>query len=104
MPIKEANADNYDNMVKEGFVIVDLYGENCNPCKMFSKVIDELNYELDFVNVVKVNTTHNRDVAVRNNVAAVPTILFMKDGEVLERHLGFMSLEQVKEKIGQYLY
>ncbi|GLC29452.1 thioredoxin family protein [Clostridium omnivorum] len=104
MSVREANENNYDEMVKEGFVIVDLYGENCNPCKMFSKVIDELSYDVDFVNVVKVNTTHNRDIAVRNNVAAVPTILFMKDGKVLERHLGFMSLDQVKEKIGQYLY
>lgn len=104
MAIKEANTNNYDEMIKEGFVIVDLYGENCNPCKMFSKVIDELNYELDFVNVIKVNTTQNRDIAEKHNVSAVPTILFMKDGEVMERHLGFMSLEQVKGKIGQYLY
>lgn len=104
MSVREANEKNYDEMVKEGFVIVDMYGENCNPCKMFSKVIEELNYELDFVNVVKVNTTHNRDIAAKNNIAAVPTILFMRDGEVLERHLGFMSLDQVKEKIGQYLY
>lgn len=104
MSIKEANVNNYDEMVKEGFVIVDLYGENCVPCKMFSKVIDDLNYELDFVNVIKVNTTHNPGIAAKNNVSAVPTILFMKDGEVLERHLGFLSLQQVKEKIGQYLY
>ncbi len=104
MSVREANVNNYDEMIKEGFVIVDLYGENCNPCKMFSKVIEELNYELDFVNVVKVNTTQNRDIAVRNDVSAVPTILFMKDGKVLERQLGFMNLEQVKEKIGQYLY
>lgn len=104
MSVKEANVNNYEELVKEGFVIVDLYGENCNPCKMFSKVIEELNYELDFVNVVKVNTTQNREIAVKNDVSAVPTILFMKNGEVLERHLGFMSLDQVNEKIGQYLY
>ncbi len=40
-------------MVKEVFTIVDLHRENCNSFKMFSKVLDELNYELDLVNVVK---------------------------------------------------
>ncbi|NMM64496.1 thioredoxin [Clostridium sp. P21] len=104
MAIIHANENNYDEVVKEGFVIVDLYGENCTPCMMFSKVIEELNYELDFINVVKVNTTQNESIAAKNDVTAVPTILFMKDGEVMDRHIGFMNLEQVKEKIGQYLY
>ncbi len=104
MAIREANVSNYDDMIKEGFVIVDLYGENCNPCKMLSKVIEELNYELDFINIVKVNITQNQYIAVKNDVSAVPTILFMKDGRVLERNLGFMNLEQAKEKIGKYLY
>lgn len=104
MPIMDANNDNFESMVKEGFVIVDMYGENCNPCRMFSKVLEEMNYELDFVNVVKVNTTKNQELAKKFDVTAVPTILFMKDGSIAERHLGFMTLDQVKERIGKYLY
>lgn len=104
MPIMDASNDNFESMVKEGFVIVDMYGENCNPCRMFSKVLEEMNYELDFVNVVKVNTTKNQELAKKFDVTAVPTILFMKDGSIAERHLGFMTLDQLKEKIGKYLY
>lgn len=104
MPIMEANNDNFESMVKEGFAIVDMYGENCNPCRMFSKVLEEMNYELDFVNVVKVNTTKNQELSKKFDVTAVPTILFMKDGSIAERHLGFMTLDQVKERIGKYLY
>lgn len=104
MAIKEADKDNFDDMVKEGFVIVDMYGEKCNPCKMFSKVLDEMILDLDFVNVVKVNTTKNTELADRFNVHAVPTILFIKDGAIAERHLGFMNMDQLKERIGRYLY
>lgn len=104
MPIMNADKDSFDEMIKEGFVIVDMYGEDCNPCKMFAKVLEELSYELDFVNVVKVNTTFNQELAKRFDVTAVPTIFFMKDGEIAERHLGFMNMDQLKEKIGNYLY
>lgn len=104
MPVIEANVNDYDEKVKEGFVIVDFYGENCNPCKMFAKVVEEIVYEIDFINVVKVNTTFNQELAAKYEISAVPTIFFMKDGNVLERHLGFMNPEQLKEKIGQYLY
>ncbi|MCQ1530470.1 thioredoxin family protein [Lutispora saccharofermentans] len=104
MPVIEANAQNFEEVIKEGFAVVDLYGENCNPCKRFMKVIEELEFELPFVNIVKVNTTQNKDIAVRNRVRGVPTILFMKDGKELKRNTGFMELEQLKEVIKEYLY
>lgn len=104
MPITEANAQNFEEATKEGFVIVDMYGENCNPCKRFIKVIEELEFELPFVNIIKVNTTQNRDIAVRNQVRGVPTILFMKDGKEMKRNTGFMELDQLKEAIKDYLY
>ena len=104
MPVIEANAQNFEEVIKEGFAVVDLYGENCNPCKRFIKVIEELEFELPFVNIIKVNTTQNKDIAVRNRVRGVPTILFMKDGKELKRNTGFMELEQLKEVIKEYLY
>lgn len=104
MPVTEANAQNFEEVTREGFVIVDLYGENCNPCKRFMKVIEELEFELPFVNVVKVNTTQNKDIAAQKGVLGVPTIIFMKDGKEVTRNVGFMELEQVKEVIGEHLY
>jgi len=104
MSVIEANGQNFEAVTKEGFVIVDLYGENCNPCKRFMKVIEELELELPFVNIVKVNTTQNRDIAAQKEVLGVPTILFMKDGKELKRNVGFMELEEVKQAIGEYLY
>ncbi len=95
MSIKEANANNYDELIKEGFVIVDLYGDDCNPCMMFSKVLDEMNSELDFVNIVKINVTQYQDMREKNNISGIPTILFMKDGKELDRNRGFMSLDEL---------
>lgn len=102
--ITVANYDNYKELLKEGFTIVDFYSETCGPCKLFSRILEEITYELPFVNIVKVNTTFYPKLGVENEIEAVPTIFFVKDGEILERVVGVMEEEEVMEKISQYYY
>lgn len=104
MAIQLATAENYEEIIKEGFVIVDFFSETCVPCKTFSKVLDEIEFELPFVNIVKVNTTKYPELGKKNKVFGVPTVFFMNDGEMLERHVGALSEDEVKEKIGGYIY
>ncbi|SCL85858.1 thioredoxin family protein [Sporanaerobacter sp. PP17-6a] len=104
MAIQLATAENYEEVIKEGFVIVDFFSETCTPCKMFSKVLDEIEYEVPFVNIVKVNTTKYPELSKKNKVLGVPTVFFMKDGEIRERHTGVMTEEEVKNKIKGFLY
>ena len=102
--ISLATYENYDALLKEGFTIVDFYSETCGPCKLFSRILEEITYELPFVNIVKVNTTFYPRLGSENDIEAVPTIFFVKDGEILERVVGVMEQEEVMEKIGQYYY
>ena len=104
MAIQLATAENYEEVIKEGFVIVDFFSETCVPCKMFSEVLDEIEYEVPFVNIVKVNTTRYPELAKKNKVMGVPTVFFMNEGEILERHVGAMTEEEVRSKIGKFLY
>lgn len=104
MAIQLATAENYEELIKGEFVIVDFFSETCQPCKIFSKVLDEVEYELPFVNIVKVNTTKYPELGKKNKVMAVPTIFFIKDGEMLERHVGALTEEELKAKIGEFLY
>lgn len=83
MAIMEKTDENFIESVREGFYVVDLYGENCAPCKMLSSVIKNVEAEMPFVNFVKVNITQNSKTADAFQVDAVPTLLLIKDGNVL---------------------
>lgn len=102
--ISYANYDNYQSLLAEGFTIVDFYSETCGPCKLFSKILEEIACELPFVNIVKVNTTNYPYLGTENQIEAVPTIFFVKDGQVLDRVVGVMERDEVMQKIGQYYY
>lgn len=102
--ISFASYETYDELLAEGFTIVDFFSETCGPCKLFSKILEEITYDLPFVNIVKVNLTDFPRIGSDYEIDAVPTIFFVKDGEILERVVGVMEQEEVMEKIGQYYY
>lgn len=104
MAIHEATPDNYKDIIKEGFVIADFYTETCGPCKVFSKILDEIEFEIPFINILKVNGTKYPQLSDEYNIRAVPTVLFYKDNVLVERHLGVIEPEQLKEMIAKYMY
>ncbi|QHZ47123.1 thioredoxin family protein [Bacillus sp. NSP9.1] len=104
MSINIASIDNYQELVKEGFVIVDFYTDFCAPCKRFAKILDDVDFEMSFVNIVKVNATHYPELAERFDIKASPTVLFYKDNVIVEQHVGVIEMEPLKEKIASYIY
>ncbi len=99
-----AEQNNLKELVSEGFSVVDFYSETCGPCKLLAALINRIDAELPFVNFVKVNITQYPDYSAEYEIDAVPTILFVKDGELKERRLGLMDEDELKETIGKYLY
>lgn len=104
MAITLAANHTYDTLIREDFVIVDFYSTTCVPCRMFSSILEDLEAELPFMNVVKVNITDYPELGEANNIQAVPTVLFYKDGNLLERHLGVIAYDDLKQKISEYMY
>lgn len=102
--ISYANYEDYNKLLSEGFTIVDFFTTTCGPCKVFSKILEEITYELPFVNIVKVNLTDFPKIGEENKIDAVPTVFFVKDGEILERVVGLMEQDEVMEKISQHYY
>ena len=102
--ITYANYETYDQLISEGFVIVDFFSDTCGPCKILAKELEEVACELPFVNVVKVNCSTYPKLGNDNQVDAVPTMLFMKDGKLLERIVGLISQDELTEKIGEHYY
>ena len=104
MAIQYADNDSFKEQIKEGFVIVDFFSTTCVPCKAFSRILEELDAELPFINIVKVNTTDYTKLGKENRIFGVPTVQFYKDGEKKFENVGVMEVDEMKEQIAKLMY
>jgi len=83
--------DNFEDEVENSSlpVLVDFWAAWCGPCRMIAPIIDQLAEEFDGkVKIAKLNVDENRDLAIRFKVMSIPTLLFFKDGEVVNQLVG----------------
>ncbi len=70
-------------------VLVDFWAEWCAPCRMIAPFLDEIDTEMgDRVKVVKVNIDEHPNLAARYGVRGIPTLMIVKDGEVISQQVG----------------
>ena len=80
--------------------MVDFWAAWCGPCQMIAPVVEELATEYHGrVKVTKLNTDESPDIASRYQVMGIPTLMFFKGGQVIDRIVGAASKKQFKEKI-----
>src|SRR5499426_376976 len=85
-------------------VLLDMWAVWCGPCQMVAPVIEELSKEYaGKMKVRKLNTDENPEVAGRYQVMSIPTILFFKNGQVVEKLVGARPKRQFKEMIDSLL-
>ena len=99
---KEFTTENFNKEVLESKkpVLVDFWAEWCGPCRMISPLIDELHHEFQDTAVIgKVNVDSESDVSAKYGITSIPTLLFFKDGEIVDKHVGSASKSQLEEKL-----
>lgn len=93
-----------DVMKTPELVMVDFWAVWCGPCQMVAPIVDELAREYDGkLRVRKLNTDENPEIAGRYQVMSIPTILFFKNGQAVERLVGARPKRQFKEIIDSLL-
>lgn len=90
-----------DEVLKnEGLVVVDFFATWCAPCQILAPVLIELEKKYgDEVEFYKVNIDESEDAAIRYGVSSVPTLIFFKNGEEIDRQVGFADEDELSNWI-----
>jgi len=103
MAIIDVQDSDFAEKTSEGLVLVDFWAPWCGPCKMIAPVLEELDGELsDKVQIVKLNVDDNQETASQYGVMSIPTMLLMKDGNVVDQVVGFQPKEALAELVNKH--
>ncbi|MCC7204479.1 MAG: thioredoxin, partial [Phycisphaeraceae bacterium] len=89
--VMELTDQNFDQEVLQSKVpvLVDFWAEWCMPCRMLAPTIEELANEFGGkIKVGKVDTDNNRDVSIKYNISAIPTVMVFQGGQVVQKFVG----------------
>lgn len=96
---------NYEEVVGgDKLVVIDFWAEWCGPCRMMTPIVEELAKEYEGKAVIgKCDVDDNDSVAAKYSVRNIPTIIFLKGGQVVDKQVGVSSKSALEEKIKKHL-
>ncbi|MBP7460026.1 MAG: thioredoxin [Candidatus Delongbacteria bacterium] len=105
LQVLHLNGDNFSPALeKYPLILLDFWAEWCHPCRMLGPVLEELALEYQGrVVIAKVNIDQDPDLAQSYQVESIPTIMILKQGNPVERWVGFRTKSEIKTLLVPYL-
>lgn len=104
MAITYATDETYEQLVSEGVVLVDFFGKTCGPCKMLARVLEELDDEFPFLNIVKVDVDECPKTSEEFKISGIPDLYYYKDGQVITHEPGAVDGDYIRNRLTGILY
>jgi thioredoxin 1 len=103
MAISNVTDQTFVTETSEGLVLADFWAPWCGPCKMIAPVLEEIDAELDGkIKIVKLDVDENQETAVKFGVMSIPTLILFKDGEAVDKVIGFQPKEALVNLITKH--
>jgi thioredoxin 1 len=96
MALQHFTEESFDKALQEkGLLVADFWAEWCGPCKMLGPVIEQLAADYDGKAVVgKINVDDEPELAQRYGIMSIPTVIFFKDGQEIDKKIGVMPPQE----------
>lgn len=101
--VKVTDAD-FDSKVESGVQLVDFWATWCGPCKMIAPVLEELAADYEGkADILKLDVDENPSTAAKYEVMSIPTLIVVKDGQPVDKVVGFQPKENLAEVLDKHL-
>ncbi|HFT7729237.1 TPA: thioredoxin [Staphylococcus aureus] len=101
--VKVTDAD-FDSKVEPGVQLVDFWATWCGPCKMIAPVLEELAADYEGkADILKLDVDENPSTAAKYEVMSIPTLIIFKDGQPVDKVVGFQPKENLAEVLDKHL-
>ena len=98
------NKDNFEEISKEGVVLIDFWAEWCGPCQQMLPILDQFAEQMgDKMTVGKINVDENPELAGQFRVMSIPTIVVLKDGEMVDQMVGVQTADKLTEVCSKHI-
>lgn len=101
MALINLSEEDFNELIKEGTVLVDFYANWCGPCKMLGPVLEKFSEMNENITVVKVNVDIFQDLASEYGVMSIPKLVLFKDGNIVDVRNGFQSIDMLNNWINE---
>ena len=99
--VHKIEQNNMQDALKAKVAVVDFSATWCGPCKMLAPIMEELSEEMaGRVEFYNADTDENMDLALANKVTSIPALFLLRDGQIVDRMIGFQSKQALKNWIG----
>lgn len=104
MATMELNNKSWKAFSQSDYAVIDCYGDQCVACVILEPVFDAIADELHEISFGRINISHCEDIANAYQIAAMPTLLYFRNGELVGRTAGSMEKEELLKNLSKLLY